>query len=269
MSVETTFITLYGRPNAGKLTTAAYMAKHFAEADNLDVVILLANNYEPKAGVIFSKGKALQDKKSLGELIIAPALTETEVLRNLAPLPAKQDKVYILGYKNGENPFTSTAPVPSQMKEFFGILGTIADVVISVPMALFWTDALSGFMMAENDFVYYLHELSPQGLSFFRSGRDQLAACPDHERVSILNKIEKEDEGLTRAYAEEIGEIGFKLPYVAEIGRNYKNGSMGAALKTPEGREYATEIRRMCDHALIRMKQREKGGAEHGKPHSA
>jgi hypothetical protein len=259
-------ITLYGRPGAGKLATAVMMAKDFSEAYDLDVVILLANNYEPKVPIIFPKGKLLSDKESLGPLIISPTLSDTEVLKALIPLPHTHEKVFALGYKNGDNPFAFTAPVMSQMKEFFAILKGLSDVVISVPSALFWTDELSKFMMAESDLFYFVHELSPQGLSFYKSGIGNLAPYIKCDRVDILNKIEKEDAGLITAYEEEIGAIKFKLPYVAELNRNYKNGNIGANLTTSDGREFVTEISRVCGHALGRKTGRKrKGGKSNGK----
>jgi hypothetical protein len=266
--MESKFIALYGRPNAGKFTAALAMAKDFSERGGLDVVVLLANDYEPKLSIAIPKSKLVSDKKSLGELIISPTLSETEVLQNLAPLPDSANKVYLLGYKNGDNPFTYTAPVLSQMKELFTILNHIADIVISVPMALFWMDRLSEFMLAESGLVYYLHELSPQSLSFYRSGKEAVAAQIKGERRDVLNKVEKEDAGLTRAYEEEIGEMERRFPRVEEIERNYKNGNLGAVLGTPDGKKYAAEIAKMCNGALGRERRQEKGGERHGMPDS-
>jgi hypothetical protein len=262
--MDTKFITLYGRPNSGKLVAAITMAKRFS-AEALNVVIIIANNYEPKTGIIFpTKSKLISDKKSLGELIISPTLSEAEVLQNLVPMSAHNDNVYFLGYKNGDNPFTYAAPAVSHMRQLFDILRGITDVVISIPIALFWTDNLSDYMLRESDLAYYVHELSPQSLSFFQSRKDQLAIFADKERQDVLNKIEKEDIDLIAAYENEIGGTEFKLPYAEEIKRNYTRGNITSDLKTADGIEYAREIGRMCDYALGREYQKERGGKERG-----
>jgi hypothetical protein len=108
--------------------------------------------------------------------------------------------------------------------------------------------------------------MSPQSLSFYESGNGHISSCLKCERVDVLNKIGKEDAGLVAAYEEEIGEIRFKFPYAAELRRNYISGNIGATLSTPEGRGFATEVERMCGHALGRRTGRKKkGGASNGK----
>ena len=237
-------LAVMGSPGSGKTTTAVKLAAALAKQKK-NVIVVFCDPFTPVLPVLLSPD-AIHDT-SLGELLTAPGLTQTNILNACVPVP-DSDYISLLGYKSGESLMQYPKITRDKAVELFVSLRYLADTIILDCAAVFEADPASFVGIEIADQVLRLGTANLKGISYYQTHNPMLEDSRFdkgrfHNAIGCL-KVGQDWEAVSGQY----GGVSHVLPYVAELEQQDNERTLFQPLKAQESFPYQVEISRMVDH---------------------
>lgn len=244
-------IAVWGSPGSGKTIISTKLARILASKQKT-VALVLTDLLSPMTPVLFP---AIDPKeKSLGVLLRTSDLKQETVLNNLI-LP-DGDYLGVVGYKKGENTRTYPEYTLEKAVDLLLLLRHRVDyVIVDCTSHLsgdeISTDSLSTIALRDADQVLRIGTADLKGLSFFDAQIPVLAMNPDFRVEKHLKALSNfRDFSPKKEVNEGYGGVNYSFPYVEEIEKQFLEGRLLESLKTPEGKNFMQELKRLAKEAF-------------------
>lgn len=226
-------LALWGSPGSGKTAVSAKLANMLTQKKK-DVALLFCDNFVPVIPVLMPFQS--DANKSLGNIISAPQITQENIFENAITLK-KNNRLFLLGYRKGENVFTYPEYTKSNTVDLLIQLRHIADYVIVDCTSHISEDMLSTAALEVSDAVIRLCSCDLKGISYFASQLPYIMDRrfnPDRHIKALSNFKANEPQ----AEAKECYKgISFELPYIDEMNEQYQTGSIFENFSSREGKK--------------------------------
>lgn len=234
-------LAVMGSPGSGKTTIAVKLAATLARQKK-NVIVVFCDPFTPVVPVLLAPDSI--HNTSLGELLTAPGLTQTNILNACVPVP-DSDYISLLGYKSGESLMQYPKITRDKTVELFVSLRYLADYIILDCAAVFEADPASFVGIEIADRVLRLGTANLKGISYFQTHNPMLKDSRfDKGRFQTAIgclKVGQDWESVSGQY----GGVGYVLPYVAELEQQDNERTLFQPLKAQESFPYNTEIDRL------------------------
>lgn len=234
-------LTIMGSPGSGKTVTALKLARTLA-ARRKNVIVVFCDPFTPVIPSVLPAGTT--HDISLGTLLTAPGLTQTEILTACVPA-CGSEYVSLLGYKAGEGLMNYPRITRDRALELFVSLRYLADYIIIDSAAVFEADPASFVAIEAADRVLRIGTANLKGISYFQIHLPMLADSRyrhDRHLTAIGNlKAGQDWESVSTQY----GGVDYILPYTAELEQQDNELALFEPLFAPESLPYQTEINRI------------------------
>lgn len=256
-------LAVMGSPGSGKTTTAVKLAAALAKQKK-NVIVVFCDPFTPVMPVMLPPD-ATHDI-SLGTLLTAPGLTQTNILNACVPVP-NSEYISLLGYRSGESLMQYPKITRDKAVELFVSLRYLADYVILDCAAVFEADPASFVAVETADRVLRLGTANLKGVSYYQTHNPMLADSrfdKERQRAAIgCLKVGQDWEAASGQY----GGVDYVLPYTAELEQQDNERTLFQPLVAQESVPYSMEISRIAaDTFAVPMPAAAKGkGAKQGK----
>lgn len=206
-------LAVMGSPGSGKTTTAAKLALALA-GQKKNVILVLCDPFTPAIPALLP-ANTVHDT-SLGSLLTAPALTQTDILNACVPV-AENSYISLLGYCAGESLMQYPKITRDKAVELFVMLRYIADYIIIDCSSVFEADPASIVAIELADRVLKLGTANLKGISYYQTHNPMLADSrfrADSHKTAIGCLKDGQD---WEAVAAQYGGADYLLPYTAEL----------------------------------------------------
>lgn len=231
-------LAVMGSPGSGKTTTAAKLALALA-GQKKNVILVLCDPFTPAIPALLP-ANAVHDT-SLGSLLTAPALTQTDILNACVPV-AESCYISLLGYRAGESLMQYPKITRDKAVELFVMLRYLADYIIIDCSSVFEADPASIVAIELADRVLKLGTANLKGISYYQTHNPMLADsrfCADSHKAAIgCLKVGQDWE----AVAAQYGGVDYILPYTAELEKQDNELALFQPMTQPESSIYLNSI---------------------------
>lgn len=231
-------LAVMGSPGSGKTTTAVKLALSLA-AQKKNVILVFCDPFTPVIPAILP-ADAVHDT-SLGSLLTAPGLTQTQILNACVPIK-ESEYISLLGYCGGESLTHYPKITRDKVVEFFVMLRHLADYIIIDCASVFEADPSSIIAIEMADAVLKMGTANLKGISYFQTHCPMLADSrfrKENHKPAIGNlKVGQDWEAVSGQY----GGVEYILPYVAELEQQDNELSLFYPLVQPESDSYRKAI---------------------------
>lgn len=239
-------LAVMGSPGSGKTTTAAKLALALAGRKK-NVILVFCDPFTPVIPAVLP-ADTIHDT-SLGSLLTAPALTQTDILNACVPILQNQ-YISLLGYRAGESLMQYPKITRDKAVELFVMLRYLADYIIIDCSTVFEADPASIVAIEVADRVLKLGTANLKGISYYQTHAPMLADsrfCADnHKAVIGCLKVGQDWEAVSPQY----GGADYILPYVAELERQDNELSLFQPLTEPESIPYLNSMGKILEGVL-------------------
>lgn len=243
-SLGNKILAVMGSPGSGKTTTAVKLAVALARQKK-NVIVVFCDPFTPVMPVLLSP--AVIHDTSFGELLTAPGLTQTHILKACVPVP-DNNYISLLGYKSGESLMQFPKITRDKAVELFVSLRYLADYIILDCAAVFEADPASFVGIEIADQVLRLGTANLKGISYYQTHSPMLADSRfDKGRFQTVIGCLKAGQDW-EAVAGQYGGVSHVLPYVAELEQQENERMLFQPLKALESAPYCAEISRIADY---------------------
>lgn len=243
MMEQEKILTIIGSPGSGKTTTAVKLARTLA-ARRKNVIVVLCDPFTPSIPALLPAGIA--HNISLGYLLTAPSVTQTDILNACVPMPSSE-YISLLGYRVSESLMNYPKVTRDKALELFISLRYLADYIIIDSSTIFEADPASFVAIEIADKVLKMGTANLKGISWFQTHTPMLADSryrKERHLMAIGNlKVGQDWEAVTGQY----GGIDYILPYIAELEQQDNEMSLFEPMFAPESSLYQAEI----NHILL------------------
>lgn len=234
-------LTIMGSPGSGKTTTAVKLARTLA-ARRKNVILVLCDPFTPVIPSLLPAGTV--HDTSLGFLLTAPGLTQTDILNACVP-SSGSEYISLLGYRAGESLMNYPKVTRDKALELFVSLRYLADYVIIDCATVFEADPASFVAIETADRVMRMGTANLKGISWFQTHlpmlEDSRYRSGSHLTVIGNLKVGQDWESVSGQY----GGVDFMLPYTAELEQQDQEMALFEPLFSQESTVYQTEINRI------------------------
>lgn len=231
-------LAIMGSPGSGKTTTAVKLALSLA-AIKKNVVVVFCDPFAPVIPAILPA--ATVHDTSLGELLTAPSLSQTDILNACIPVE-ESGYISLLGYRAGESLMNYPKITRDKVVEFFVLLRYLADYIIIDCSAVFEADPASIIAIELADRVLKLGTANLKGISYYQTHNIMLADSrfrKDTHQIAIGNqKVGQDWEAVSGQYMG----VDYVLPYTGELERQDNELALFKPLTAQESGLYNAEI---------------------------
>lgn len=216
-------ISVWGSPNSGKTTFSIKLARELAKKNT--VMLVFSDILCP---TIPSLIKDADSKKSLGNVLSAPILTEEDILLNSLTIKNNKNLAFI-GYARRENVFNYPTYNTSRAREFINNLKKIVDYVVIDLSTNFVNDVLATTSLEISDEVIRLSTPYLKDIEFYNSYLPLLSESrfQMNTHINILSNFMEND---AVAELSEYYNVIEKFPFVEEIREQSLTGELFNAL---------------------------------------
>ena len=212
-----------------------------------NVIIIFADLFCPVLSTVMPH----QDPKNrtLGALLSKPSIKQHDILSNSIPYP-KQERIAVLGYKNGDNIFTYSEFLQERIIDLFTMLRQMADYVIVDCSSVLTEDGFSTIALECADEVIRLYNADLKSFSYYASHLPLLADSrfKSENHIKALSNVKAGQE--ENVFKSVIGNIRYVLPYVKDIERQYIEAALLDNLSGKEARKYDSTIKQIVKEVL-------------------
>lgn len=231
-------LAVMGSPGSGKTTTAVKLAFSLA-AQKKNVILVFCDPFTPVIPAILP-ADTVHDT-SLGSLLTAPGLTQTQILNACVPIK-ESEYISLLGYRGGESLTHYPKITRDKVVEFFVMLRHLADYIIIDCVSVFEADPTSIIAIEMSDAVLKIGTANLKGISYFQTHSPMLADSrfrkETHKTVIGNLKVGQDWEAVSGQY----GGVEYILPYVTELEQQDNELSLFCSLIQPESDAYRKAI---------------------------
>jgi cellulose biosynthesis protein BcsQ len=231
---------VWGSPGSGKSVIAAKLARRLAER-GAGAALLFCDLTAPMLPCACPPSAVLRGR-SLGAVFAAARVTESLVRNNLTTLNCS-DRLTLLGLQKGESA-RSYPPCPErQAAELIERLRGLADfAVVDCSSSL---DALTLAALERADAVFQLVSGELKALGYYVSTLPALKErLPDLDARIRVSNAPRPLRAWERA-GSALSKTDFRIPYCAELERQYSDGDLLAELKSNDGKKLTRELDRI------------------------
>ena len=220
-------VSVWGSPNSGKTTLSIKLAKELAKKNT--VMVVFTDILSPTIPALF---KDADNKKSIGNVLSAPILTENEVLINSISVKNNK-KIAFLGYARGENVFNYPPYQKERAVELIGILRELVDYVIIDLQSNFVSDQLSTTALEISDEVLRVSTPYVKDVMYYDSYLPLISENKFRARthINILSKYMIND---AVSELSEIYDISERIPFIEELREQSLTGDLLSSLSMKE-----------------------------------
>ncbi len=234
-------LTVMGSPGSGKTVTALKLARTLA-ARRKNVIVVFCDPFTPVIPSVLPAGNT--HDISLGALLTAPGLTQTDILTACVPA-CGSEYISLLGYRAGEGLMHYPRITRDRALELFVSLRYLADYIIIDSATVFEADPASFVAIEVADRVLWIGTANLKGLSYFRTHSPMLADSR-YQHGSHLTAIGNLRAGQDwEAVSGQYGGADYILPYTAELEQQDNEMALLEPFFAPESLPYQPEINRI------------------------
>lgn len=255
-------LAVMGSPGSGKTTTAAKLALALA-GQKKNVIIVFCDPFTPVMPVLLPPD-AIHDT-SLGELLTAPGLTQTNILNACVPI-SDSSYISLLGYKGGESLLQFPKITRDKAVELFVSLRYLADYIILDCAAVLEADPASLIGIEMADQILRIGTANLKGISYYQTHAPMLADSR-FDKARFQNAIGCLKAGQDwEAVSGQYGGAAYILPYTAELERQENERALFQPMKAQESAPYNGEIGRIANQLFgVQTERSAKGRVKKGK----
>ncbi len=234
-------ISVWGSSSSGKTTTSMKLATELANSGH-NVIVILSDLSTPSVSVVAPQVDL--KGKTLGNLLAKPHIKLTDINHSIITHP-KNDRIGIIGYKNGDNIFTYPEFIYERVIEFFNLLREVVDYVIIDCSSVLTEDGFSTIALQHSDKVIRLCNADLKSYSFFTSQLPLISRSKFRadEHIKVLSNLKDFQEELVFKNLYE--NIRYTLPYVNELEQQMLSASLEVKLKSKESKSYNNELEKL------------------------
>lgn len=236
---ENQILAIWGNPSSGKTTASIKIAKDLSEREK-NVIVVFCDILCPTAVTILPYVDL--ENKSLGRLLSAPSITQTDILSQCITLE-KNEYLSFLGYAQGENVFSYAEYSRERATDLLILLRHIADYVIVDCSSNFTSDILSTVALEMADKVIRLKSANLKAISYFDSYLPLLADRRFNVERHIKVISNTKDNDPKEQIKEKYHGIKYELPHIEEISEQFLSGELLGDLKSKEKEEYNSSLK--------------------------
>jgi len=239
--VKNKALAVLGSPGSGKTTTSIKLALELAKHKK-NAVVVFCDPFTSVLPYVIPAGTAVET--SLGTLLTAPGITQTDILEACVPV-GQTEYVSYLGYRAGENLMAYPKVTRDKAVDFFVMLRHLADFVIIDCSTIFEADPVSIVGIETADTALRLGTSNLKGIAYYQTHMPMLADSVFHvdkhyKAISMLKPWQEWE-----AVSQQYGGVKYTLPYVTELEQQYDEVSLPDLLKSRESLKYTAEIKRI------------------------
>lgn len=234
-------LAVMGSPGSGKTTTAVKLAISLT-AQKKNVILVFCDPFTPVIPAVLP-ADTVHDT-SLGSLLTAPGLTQTQILNACVPIK-ESEYISLLGYCGGESLTHYPKITRDKVVEFFVMLRHLADFIIIDCASVFEADPTSIIAIEMADVVLKMGTANLKGISYFQTHSPMLADSrfrKETHKTAIGNLKTGQD---WETVSSQYGGVEYILPYVAELEQQDDELRLFCSLFEPESDAYRKAISRM------------------------
>lgn len=234
-------LAVMGSPGSGKTTTTVKLALSLA-TQKKNVIVVFCDPFTPVIPAILP-ADTVQDT-SLGSLLTAPGLTQTQILNACIPIK-ESGYISLLGYCAGESLTHYPKITRDKVVEFFVMLRHLADYIIIDCASVFEADPTSIVAIEMADVVLKMGTANLKGISYFQTHSPMLVDSrfrkETHKMVIGNLKVGQDWEAVSGQY----GGVDYILPFVAELEQQDDELRLLCPLTQQESDAYRKAVGRM------------------------
>jgi len=241
MSDSKKVLAVMGSPGSGKTTVSIKLALELARSGK-NVIVVFCDPFSPVIPYVMPADTDADT--SLGALLTAPGLTQTNILDACVPI-SQNEYISLLGYKSGESLMAYPKITKDKTVDFFVMLRHLADYVIIDCSAVFEADPVSIVGIETADTVLRLGTANLKGISYYQSHIPMLAdssfRAQDHLKTISICKPGQEWEAVSQQY----GGVKYRLQFISELEKQFDEISLFETLSSKESAAYTAEIQKI------------------------
>lgn len=239
---ESKMLAVMGSGGCGKTTLCCKLAARLAEKRR-NVIVVFCDPFTPAIPYILPAG--VPHAVSLGHLLTAPVVTQSDVLAACVPLESSE-YVSLLGYRARESALSYPEIQTEKAAEFFALLRPLADCIIIDCATAFEADVVSIMALRSADRVLRMGSGNLHGVSYFQSHAPMLrdSAYRPEEHLRAMGNIRPGQEW--EAVAEQYGGADFVLPHTLELSRQFDELALFDPLVGKESAAYNDAVQKIA-----------------------
>lgn len=231
-------IAVMGSPGSGKTTASLKLALALSTLKK-NVIVVFCDPFTPVMPTVIPAHIA--HDTSLGSLLTAPVLTQTNILN--ACIPAEKNAyISLLGYCSGESLMNYPQITRERAVDLFILLRYLADYIIVDCTSTFEADPASIVAIELADRVLKLGTANLKGISYYLTHNSMLADSRFRKDLhsAVVGNVKVGQDWETAA--QQFGGADFVLPYTPELEQQYDELTLLAPLIQPESAGYIAAI---------------------------
>ncbi|MEG0944894.1 MAG: ParA family protein [Angelakisella sp.] len=234
-------LAVMGSPGCGKTTTAIKSALTLAAAKK-NVIVVFCDPFTPVIPAVLP-ADTIHDT-SLGSLLTAPSLSQTDILNACVPLESNE-YISFLGYQSGESLMNYPKITRDKVVDFFVMLRYLADYIIIDCSSVFEADPTSIIGIEIADKVLKMGSADLKGISYYQTHNPMMAdsrfQAQNHQTVIGDLKVGQDSEAVSQQY----GGVDYVLPHIVELEQQYNELTLFKPLTEKESTPYTAEIEKI------------------------
>lgn len=241
MNGSNKILAIMGSPGSGKTTASIKLALDLARCKR-NVIVVFCDPFTPVIPYIMPASTVVHT--SLGMLLTAPGLTQTNILDACIPI-TQSGYVSLLGYKAGESLMTYPKITSDKTVGFFVMLRHLTDCVIIDCSAVFEADPVSIVGIETADMAIRFGTSNLKGISYFQTHMPMLTDSKfrSHSHLKAISTLKPGQEW--EAVSQQYGGADYVLPFTLELEKQFDEVSLFEPLTTKESVPYTAVIQKI------------------------
>ena len=234
-------LAVMGSPGSGKTTAAVKLVLALSAAKK-NVIVVFCDPFTPVIPALLP-ASTIHDT-SLGSLLTAPALTQTDILNACVPTESSE-YISLMGYCSGESLMHYPKITRDKVVEFFVMLRYLADYIIIDCSSVFEADPTSIVAIEMADKVLKLGTANLKGISYYQTHDPMLADSRFRKEAqqSIIGNLKVGQDW--EAVSQQYGGVDHVLPYLTELEQQFNELNLFKPLTEKESSVYTAEIEKI------------------------
>lgn len=208
-------VAVWGSPGSGKTLTSVKIARELAKENN--VILVLCDDETPMVPLLIPAVSA-SEKKSLGNLLTLPTMTQINVFQHFIPLGKS---LSLLGYQRLENEMTYADYDVKRAKSLIDMLRHTPNYVVIDCSHHMLTNVLTAVALEVSDVVLRVVNADLKSLIYIESQKPYLQEPRFRydQQITIINSVLLSQD--THPYEDAFGGHAYILPYLPSVKAQY------------------------------------------------